>query len=667
MKHRPTIATIAVFFVFIFAALLFWPSPAKKITVFAQQNATEAVDSGGGEFVFLPKDEITAEQRAEIMRRIENNIEKLKKEGKIAEASPQAVPLSWPVAKKPGLADFNVDGISNFVDQNPAFPNQRLDYNCGNRTYDLDSGYNHAGLDIFSWPFGWKKMDNNEVEVVAAAPGTIVFKSDGNFDRNCGFGSGNWNAVYVRHADNSVAWYGHLKNGTATTKPVGATVAAGEKLGVVGSSGNSTGPHLHFELYNAANQLQDPFQGPCNTLNNFSWWAQQPAYRVAQINKLATQSAPPVFPSCPQTETTNEKNVFKRGETLVTAAYLRDQQAAQQTQYSILRPDGSVFQSWNHNSPNTYNASFWWWQWTIPSNAPAGAWKLRAVFNSQTYEHTFFVGPSAPFDFDGDARADISVYRPADGVWYLSRSQAGFAATQFGIAADLTAPADFDGDRKTDIAVFRAGVWYLLRSTEGFAAAQFGSPGDLPRPADYDGDGKADIAVFRPSSGTWFIIYSGSGQFAAVQFGTNGDIPVPADFDGDTKADINVFRPSNGNWYRLNSGSGQFIAAQFGVGEDFPVPADFDGDNRADIAVFRPSIGTWFRLNSSTGAFVAQQFGTNGDIPAAADFDGDAKADIAVFRPNGGHWFRLNSSNGEFIAGQFGAPGDQPVPSSFIR
>ena len=396
MKMRWSLPAFIVTVLLVLTAFLFLKGPIDN-NVSAQQTAPEIAPSGGGKFESAPSDSITDAQRSEIQSAIHQNIAKLQNEGRLAAARPEVVALSWPIRKAAGLPDFNVDAIANYVDQNPAYPNQLLDWNCGARTYDLSSGYNHAGVDIYTWPFSWKKLDDNSVEIVAAAAGTIILKSDGNFDRNCAFNNGNPNAVYVRQADNSVAWYLHMKSGSLTSKLVGDTVAVGERLGVVGSSGSSTGPHLHFELYNAANQLQDTFQGACNSLNPFTWWAVQEPYRNPRINTLMTHSNGPVFPTCPAAETPNEKTVFQPGETVLTGAYYRDQMLGQQTQYALLRPDGSTFVSWSHTSPDTYDSSYWLFNWTLPSNGPTGVWKFRATFNSTTYDRLFNVGPVSQF------------------------------------------------------------------------------------------------------------------------------------------------------------------------------------------------------------------------------------------------------------------------------
>lgn len=262
------------------------------------------------------------------------------------------------------------------------------------------------------------------------------------------------------------------------------------------------------------------------------------------------------------------------------------------------------------------------------------------------------VNPSRKlFDFDGDGKADVSVFRPSLGAWYLLRSQAGFGATQFGISTDKTVAGDYDGDGKTDIAVFRDGNWYRLNSSNGtFTAVQFGAAGDAPIPGDFDGDGRNDPTVFR--LGVWYILQTSNNQVRAQQFGQTGDKPLTGDYDGDGRADLAVFRV--GNWYILGSTQG-FFAISFGISTDKPVPADYDGDGKTDAAVFRD--GIWYLLRSQAG-FTGIQFGIATDVPSSADFDGDGKSDISVFR--NGIWYLLQTQSG-FSGVQFGIGEDKPI------
>lgn len=269
--------------------------------------------------------------------------------------------------------------------------------------------------------------------------------------------------------------------------------------------------------------------------------------------------------------------------------------------------------------------------------------------------------PAAPqartrFDFDGDAKADLSVFRPTGGIWHIKGSTAGYSASAFGIATDRSTPDDYDGDGKTDIAVYRDGVWHLLRSNAGYSSVLWGSAADVPQPGDFDGDGKADLAVFRPSNGTWYVLKSTGGN-SIFQFGISTDKPVAGDFDGDNKTDAAVYR--DGIWHVLGSTAG-YSSYQFGLAGDKPIVGDFDGDGKDDSSVYRS--GVWYMLRSTAG-FSAVQWGIETDVPAAADFDGDGKADIGVYRS--GTWYILNSLNSSVRIEQFGVVGDVPSPASF--
>ena len=86
----------------------------------------------------------------------------------------------------------------------------------------------HEGIDIVA---------SQGTPVAAAAPGRVVYAA---------FAAGGWgNLVVVLHSDGVRSLYAHL---SAFAVHRGATVATGTRLGLVGATGDASGPHLHFEV-----------------------------------------------------------------------------------------------------------------------------------------------------------------------------------------------------------------------------------------------------------------------------------------------------------------------------------------------------------------------------------------------------------------------------------
>ena len=138
-----------------------------------------------------------------------------------------------------------------------------VDHNCGSKSYD-----GHQGTDFTIRSFA--DMDDN-VAVYAAAAGTVTYTIDGLFDRETegdeSKGLGNY--IAISHANDYYTYYGHLKLNSIQVN-VGESVNAGDLIGYVGSSGNSTDPHLHFELWYDSLYVVDPFAGDCgNELQSF--------------------------------------------------------------------------------------------------------------------------------------------------------------------------------------------------------------------------------------------------------------------------------------------------------------------------------------------------------------------------------------------------------------
>ena len=139
----------------------------------------------------------------------------------------------------------------------------------------------HDGSD-FMLDGGFDTMDAGSTAIVAAMDGVVVDTHDGEYDRCHIEGStvvcdGNpvlGNYVKVRHEDGAETWYWHMKTNSVAVS-VGDSVRCGDMLGLIGSSGFSSAPHLHFEVHDATGTIVDPYAGPFSQPE--SWWADQGA------------------------------------------------------------------------------------------------------------------------------------------------------------------------------------------------------------------------------------------------------------------------------------------------------------------------------------------------------------------------------------------------------
>jgi len=165
---------------------------------------------------------------------------------------PAATPpvlFASPIDAAPYLTVF----YGAYVDQ--AGDGGRRDYACGAKTYD-----GHRGTDLLLKNF---TVQDSGVGVAAAAAGRVTHVEDGFADRSTTAGLGGFgNHVVVEHAPRLATVYAHLRRGSIAVAE-GDEVSAGSPLGLVGSSGNSNWPHLHFEVRDVGSSV-DPFVGPCN-------------------------------------------------------------------------------------------------------------------------------------------------------------------------------------------------------------------------------------------------------------------------------------------------------------------------------------------------------------------------------------------------------------------
>ena len=186
-----------------------------------------------------------------------------------------AIPMDRALVSKPVIG----------FDHNPATGTWRgdcLSYDGSAFPHCYDG---HNGSD-FILTGGFTTMDAGSTPVLAAADGVVIATHDGEYDRCqadivtqdvvCGDYGYVTPANYVKllHADGRETWYWHMKKDSVLVA-VGDTVTCGQALGLIGSSGYSSMPHVHFGVRAADGTMVDPFAGAYSQPD--SMWVTQDA------------------------------------------------------------------------------------------------------------------------------------------------------------------------------------------------------------------------------------------------------------------------------------------------------------------------------------------------------------------------------------------------------
>ncbi len=319
---------------------------------------------GGGKHVESPSSCLSLTDRAGI----ESKLAALPSVGQSSDSGEASPPLLrfFPLAGRM-WGDLY---LFNYVDLDPSV--EFSDWNCTSRTYD-----GHQGSDTDIRSFGEQLIG---VPVYSAQDGVVVDTHDGEPDMNTVWDNQPANYVIIDHGFGRLGWYFHFKKDSVAVV-VGQRVRAGQQIGLCGSSGISTGPHLHFELReNGA--VHEPFTGPCHDEVS-SWEVQPEASEQSYVHdfgfsyQIISADWPAVWPRTGQVGLLDPViRVWWYGTELPVGSGWRVQ---------FFRPDGSMAfdgseQFFGNSIPWRWYS--WWWTYNVADmHTIMGTWRMKLIVN----------------------------------------------------------------------------------------------------------------------------------------------------------------------------------------------------------------------------------------------------------------------------------------------
>ncbi len=286
--------------------------------------------------------------------------------------APDTLPSKFvfPVTGTPNV-DF---AINNYVDVDPR-PGQRADYRGGPFQNDGHDAWDINAVDFSAQDAG--------VPIVAAAGGIVVQVVDGNFDRETTTTNRPANLVVIDHGNGWRTTYLHLAANSIVVQ-VGQEVQQGQLLGLMGSSGNSTAPHLHWGVFYRGAAVE-------TGLALQDYWISPPVYQGDAPPTVMKSGISNYNPTSELGEGPSDVRVFPTAQnwSVFYWYHVSNYRANSQVQVVWYRPDGTVFTTSSHE-PNFQQPSRW--QWTIGTNwkSMTGTWQVALFVDGTEIDRQAF-------------------------------------------------------------------------------------------------------------------------------------------------------------------------------------------------------------------------------------------------------------------------------------
>jgi hypothetical protein len=287
--------------------------------------------------------------------------------------------------------------------------------------------------------------------------------------------------VVVDHGNGYSSLYGHLNAIVAT---VGQYVDQGDLIGYLGTSGNSTGPHLHFEERRGGAYFPPYFH--------------RATFHINSSIVSANCSDRPVVGDW-NGDGTSDLGIFRN--TAPAGFFYQHVGAA-----TAVR--------WGHPGDAPVEGDFDGDHVTqIGVRALAGgSWYLRS--RDATISVVPGVGNASDMpltgDWDGNGRANLGYYHPSTHAFYLRSDQGTYSVTGYGALGDRPIVGDWNHDGKDEIGLFRpSNATFYLRvpASRSFSTVRiaWAMAGDIPLVGDWNGDGTDELGVWRPSTARFYM------------------------------------------------------------------------------------------------------------------------------------------------------------------